>query len=46
MKIIGEQPYYFQIELTDNDTGDTLIGFVSKRSLKVADTEEETSVQN
>lgn len=46
VKIIGEQPYYFQIELTDNDTGDTLIGFVSKRSLKVADTEEETSVQN
>lgn len=46
VKIIGEQPYYFQIELTDDDTGDTLTGFVSKRSLKVADSEEETYAQN
>lgn len=46
VKVVGEQPYYFQIELPDNDTGETIIGFVSKRSLKVADTEEETFAQN
>lgn len=34
VKIIGEEPYYFQIELIDHETQETLVGFVSKRSLK------------
>lgn len=40
VKIIGEQPYYFQIELTDNDTKETLIGFVSKRSVQPVDAQD------
>lgn len=34
VKVIGEQPYYFQVELTDGNTQETMVGFVSKRSLK------------
>lgn len=45
VKIIGEEPYYFQIELTDNDTQETMVGFVSKRSVKEVDTQEAPSAQ-
>ena len=41
VKIIGEEPYYFQIELTDNNTQETMVGFVSKRSIKKVDVQEE-----
>lgn len=40
--IIGEEPYYYQIEIKDNDTQETLVGFVSKRSLQEVDTQEGT----
>lgn len=43
VKIIGEQPYYFQIELTDNNTQETLVGFVSKRSIEQVDAQGEAS---
>lgn len=43
VKVIGEQPYYFQIELTDGNTQETIVGFVSKRSLKAVDMGENTS---
>ncbi len=42
VKVIGEQPYYFQIELTDNSTQETMVGFVSKRSLKEVEVQNET----
>ena len=42
VKIIGEQPYYYQIELTDNDTQETFVGFVSKRSIQQVDTQDES----
>lgn len=45
VKIIGEEPYYFQIELTDSNTQETMVGFVSKRSIKEVDTQEEPSAQ-
>ncbi len=41
VKIIGEEPYYFQIELTDNNTQETMVGFVSKRSIKEIDVQED-----
>lgn len=43
VKIIGEEPYYFQIELTDNNTQETMVGFVSKRSIKEVDIQETPS---
>lgn len=43
VKIIGEEPYYFQIELTDNNTQETMVGFVSKRSIKEVDVQETPS---
>lgn len=43
VKVIGEQPYYFQVELTDGNTQEIIIGFVSKRSLKEVDTRESSS---
>lgn len=46
VKIIGEQPYYYQIELTDSSTQETFTGFVSKRSIQQVDTEDETSALN
>lgn len=45
VKIIGEEPYYFQIELTDNTTQETMVGFVSKRSIKELGTQEDPSEQ-
>lgn len=42
VKIIGEQPYYYQIELTDNDTQEIFVGFVSKRSIQQVDTQDES----
>lgn len=46
VKIIGEEPYYFQIELIDNETKEILTGFVSKRSLKEIEDSEDSSASN
>lgn len=46
VKIIGEEPYYFQIELIDNETKEILTGFVSKRSLKEVEDSEDSSASN
>jgi hypothetical protein len=46
VKIIGAEPYYFQIELIDNETKEILTGFVSKRSLKEIEDSEDSSASN
>lgn len=46
VRIIGEEPYYFQIELIDNETKEILTGFVSKRSLKEIEDSEDSSASN
>jgi hypothetical protein len=34
VSVIGEAPYYFEIEYTDSETGETYTGWVSKRSVQ------------
>ncbi len=40
MIVIGEVPYYFEIEFEDPETGDSFQGWISKRSAKPFDEEE------
>jgi len=44
--IINVAPYYYKISFTDDETGKTITGWISKRSTRPPGYAEETSVED
>ncbi len=44
--VVGDEPYYYEIEMTDPETGNVLRGYVSKRSMNVLEKREDVANAN